>query len=202
MQLKQIEEFLQERVFPELENGRPDFDKPHTQSVVRNLKGIIRHSPSINIDPVVLIIAAYTHDWGYTGLFIKGNQLSLNDINDAKKMHMEIGKEKVTSLLNDKFFSFLTSVQKMRIAHLVAMHDRLDELKDLDELILMEADTLGGLDIRSENPLTAFDKESNQRYLLGTRKRRLVKFITVYAKKEYEKLYKQREEFYRLKYGS
>ena len=63
--LEKLEKYLQDKVFPKLEAGRPDWDKPHTQAVVDHLKNILQNSPKLNLDEHVLLIAAYTHDLGY-----------------------------------------------------------------------------------------------------------------------------------------
>lgn len=188
------EDLLKQKILPELEAGRPGFDKPHTEAVVEHVKAIVDNAPELNLDRDVLIIAAYAHDWGYSGLFKYGKPLDLKDVGDAKKAHMAIGADKLKELLKDKVFDFLTKEQKQRAIHLVEIHDKLELLKDNDELILMEADTLGGLDVSKVTP--SFDKESNERYMNGVRKIRFPLFITKYGKQKFEELYKAREDFY------
>lgn len=195
---QEIEAFLQQAIFPELEQGRPDWDKPHTIAVVYYLKEIIRLSPHYKVDFIVLLVSAYAHDWGYAGLFEKGKELVLQDILSMKELHMKIGVEKVTKLLQDSFFSFLSTQQKERIIHLVGVHDKLAEIKDTDERILVEADTLGGLDTDRIKPFT--DKESSDRYIRGVEKKRIPLFITDYGKKTVAMLIEKRKNYYnRLK---
>ncbi|HUW22225.1 MAG TPA: HD domain-containing protein [Candidatus Bathyarchaeia archaeon] len=112
MKLSQLEDYLQKKIFPELEKGRPDFDKPHTVAVVKKLKEILKNSPALKLDKIVLIIAAYSHDWGYAGLFQDGMPVQLKEVNDAKNDHREIGAKKLAGLLRNKFFNFLTREQK------------------------------------------------------------------------------------------
>lgn len=188
------EDLLKKTIFPELELGRPNWDKPHTEVVVKYIKTIISSSPSLSVDQDVLIIAAYAHDWGYSGLYRKGKPLKLTDIVSAKKTHMNIGALKIAKLLSNRSFDFLSENQKQRIVHLVQRHDMLPILKDDDELILMEADTLGGLDVTKVKP--TFDKESNDKYMKGVKTKRYPMFITDYSKKQFEKLYKLREVYY------
>ena len=192
---QRLEKFLQSNIFPELKEGRPGWDKPHTESVVHYFKEIIHHTPDLSIDFAVVLIAAYAHDWGYVGLFHKGEELKLQQILDVKKQHMEIGVQKVTKLLRDPFVSFLNDQQKVRIIHLVGIHDQLNLLKDTDEFILMEADTLGALDTDRIVPFS--DKESSDRYLQGVEKKRKPLFITNYGKSKLQELYKKRLEYYR-----
>lgn len=196
--LKRIEEYLRERIFPELERGRPGFDKPHTEAVVKKLKEILEHNPDLDVDPVVLIIAAYAHDWGYAGLFKNGKPAQLKEVDSAKTDHMEIGANKLRSLLADDFFNFLEDSQKERAIHLVRIHDNLENLNDVDELILMEADVLGAADVSLVKP--TFDFESNKKWVKDIREEKLPKFITDFSKKEAERAIKQRERYYREKY--
>ena len=188
------EKVLQKKIFPELESGRPNWDRPHTLAVVKHIKAIIKNSPSLNLDEDALVIAAYAHDWGYADLFEGGKPLSLDDVNSAKKAHMIIGAKKITKLLKNTTFNFLTKTQKLRIAHLVRVHDKVNILKDVDELVLMEADTLGGLDITMVKP--SFDKDSNERYMRGVKMKRFPLFITDYGKQAFKKLFKSRKDYY------
>lgn len=188
------EKFLQEHVFPELEAGRPGWDKPHTESVVEYVKSIIDASPELKLDRDVLVIAAYAHDWGYAGLFAGTPRAEFDDIVKAKGEHMVIGAQKIKNLLEESVFDFLKLEQKERIVHLVGIHDNLESLRDSDEFVLMEADTLGGLDTSRVKP--SFDNASNEKYLVGVRKRRLPIFITKYGKDHFEELFTKRQKFY------
>ena len=160
---KELEDYLKKKILSDLEKGRPNFDKPHTLEVVAYVKRILKYAPSIKVDKDVLIIAAYAHDWGYSGLFKNNKPLDFKDVSNAKKQHMILGAEKLSRLLKDDFFSFLTKEQKQRCVDLVAIHDKINKLKDIDELILMEADMLSGLDVKSVKP--TFDFDSNKKYL-------------------------------------
>ncbi len=189
-----IEQTLIDTILPELETGRPNWDKPHTILVVKKLREILSHTPQLNLDETVLLIAAYAHDWGYAGLFKNGQKLTLDDVIDQKTAHAKIGVEKLTKLLEIPVFNTLTQIQKDRAVHLVAVHDRLGEWKDLDELILMEADTLGGIDPFELEP--GFDPASNEKYMKGVKQSRIPYFVTDYGKREVEKLFKARQEYY------
>lgn len=189
-----IEEYLREKILPDLEKGRPAFDKPHTLAVVHWLKRIIKYVPELNLDKNVLLISAYAHDWGYAEMFSQGQQLQYADVKNAKVEHMRLGASKLRSLLNDIFFSFLTDKQKKRCVHLVAVHDSLDDLKNRDEFVLMEADTLGGLDVNLVKP--TFDFESNEKYILSVKEKREPKFITEFGKRAVKTLIQRRIEYY------
>lgn len=188
------EEMLKTKILPELEAGRPNWDKPHTEAVVAYVKSILDNTPSLNVDRVVLVIAAYAHDWGYAGLFSNGKQLNIDDVNNAKARHMQLSADKLREFLTDSGFDFMSDKQKERAIHLVSCHDNLESLKDTDELVLMEADTLGWLDVAKVKP--SFDKVSNQKYMEGVRSKRLPLFITEYGRHVFETLYQSREKYY------
>ena len=188
------EEFLKENIFPDLENGRPNWDVPHTETVVWYLKNILDNNPNLYLDSDVLIIAAYAHDWGYSGLFNNGKKLDFNNIYNAKSTHMEIGAIKLTELLKNSVFDFLSKERKERTIHLVLLHDNLKMLKDNDELVLMEADTLSTLDVERVKP--SFDKSSNEKFMEEVKNTRYPKFITEYGKRMFNELYQLRIAYY------
>ncbi|MDQ3099484.1 MAG: hypothetical protein M3Q44_07100 [bacterium] len=197
MSLIQIEKYLQEIILPELENGRENWDKPHTISVVHYLKLILKNSPQLVVDEEVLTISAYAHDWGYAGIFKKGVKVQEYISSDAKKLHMELGAKRISQLLEGNAFSMLTSAQKSRIVHLVAIHDSLKILTNLDEFILMEADTLGALDISFVTP--TFDAVTNEKYMNTILKERLPLFVTAYGKSQFLNLFEQRKSYFSSK---
>ena len=123
-QQNNLEEYLKEKILPDLEKSRGGFDKVHTLEVVTWLKQIIEHNPELKLDEMVLIIAAYAHDWGYSDIFKEGQVMNFEIVESAKLLHMEFGAKKIARLLEDNFFSFLTDSQKARCVHLVAVHDK------------------------------------------------------------------------------
>lgn len=197
MNLTELENYLQEKILPDLEKSRGGFDKIHTLEVVDWLKQIVSHNPELKLDETVLLIAAYAHDWGYSDIFKAGQTMDFEMVENAKTLHMELGAKKIEKLLTDDFFSFLTEQQKNRCIHLVGVHDKKFELKDTDELILMEADMLSGLQISAGKP--AYDAESNEKFMAAMLATRIPKFITDFSKKEADKLIKIREDYYKQK---
>ena len=193
-----IEKHLKKCILPDLERGRANYDKAHTVAVVYWLKEILNHH-TYNGNSLVLLIAAYAHDWGYADLFIKSNGVvQLNDVLAAKKQHMIVGAEKLQALLQGDVFSALSDEEKKRCVHLVSVHDDLDNLTDADELLLMEADTLGMLDVERVKP--TFDIDSNTRFLNKVQTKRIPKFMTDFGKKMVAKLVYDRQEYYKLHY--
>ncbi|MEK7629880.1 MAG: hypothetical protein AAB432_00655 [Patescibacteria group bacterium] len=195
--IEEAEPYLKKNIFPELEQGRPNWDKPHTEAVVFYTKEIIKNTLDLNLDRAVLVVVAYAHDWGYANLFKKGIYIGREDIQNVKIMHAQISMEKISALLQDPIFSFLSAGQKERICHLVLVHDNLEKLNQKDELVFMEADTLGQLDITRATP--TFNKKDNEKYMTKTLKTRISRFVTPFAKKKAEELFWLRKEHYKNK---
>jgi len=193
--LNDLEEYLKEKILPDLEKSRGGFDRIHTLEVVEWLKKIIKYNPELKLDEIVLLIAAYAHDWGYSSIFRDGQVMNSEIIESAKKLHMELGAKKTEALLDDNFFSFLTTIQKSRCIHLVAVHDKKLEIKDTDELVLMEADMLSALDVKTKKPV--FDEKSNKKFMESLLTTRIPKFITEFSKNEAKRLIKSREDYYK-----
>lgn len=189
------EEYLKKKILPDLVDSRGGFDKIHTLEVVDWIKRIIDHNSQLRLDRVVLIIAAYAHDWGYSGIFKKDQVMNNKIIDSAKPLHMVLGAEKTRKLLADDFFSFLTDKQKERCIHLVAVHDKKYEIKDTDEVILMEADMLSTLDVDTDK--SVIDAESNKAVMDSILNIRLPKFITKFSKHEAKRLIQRRINYFK-----
>ena len=189
-----LELYLKEKILPDLEKIRGGFDKIHTLEVVEWLKKIIGHHPELGLDEAVMIIAAYAHDWGYSNIFKEGEVMDFEKVEGAKSLHMELGAKKLEQLLRDDFFDFLSDERKSRAIHLVAVHDKKFEIKDTDELVLMEADMLSALSIGGEKPKN--DAVWNAKFMEAMRTTRIPKFITEYGKHEAARLVKEREAYY------
>lgn len=192
MNEKPYEDLLQKTILDDLERGRPNFDRPHTLAVVIKLKSIITSLKytilSQEIDEDALIIAAYAHDWGYADLFKDGQLVQYGEgLKSVKPLHMELGANKVKVLLTNSAFDFMNAQRKQRVVHLVLNHDKIESLAALDEIILMEADTLGALDTELVRP--TFDKESRLNYLnKSVLPNRKPMFRTDWGKKELDRL--------------
>ena len=193
--LDKLEKYLTEKILTDLGKSRGGFDKIHTLEVVGWLKQIIKHNPKLKLDETVLLIAAYAHDWGYSDIFRDGQAMNFELVEKAKPLHMELGAKKIATLLKDDFFSFLTDMQKTRCIHLVAVHDKKFEIKDTDELVLMEADMLSSLDINTNKPI--YDAESNKEFMEAMFTTRIPKFITKFSKNEARKLIQKRVDYYK-----
>lgn len=190
----EIEVYLRSIIFPDLERGRPNWDKPHTQAVVKYVKEIMRSNPHLQLDDEVMIIAATAHDWGYSGLFEAGRPVTFAENLDKKEEHMRLGAEKAKNLLFESRFNFLSKAQKDRIVHLIAVHDKVAILKDTDELVLMEADTMGVADPTAAKP--THTRAEYEKWRKHTEEERVTRFITDYSKEKVKDLLDLREKYY------
>jgi HD superfamily phosphodiesterase len=164
--------------------GRKAWDLPHTKAVVRFAIEIAEQEKQ---DKLILFTASWFHDTGYAGLFDTKDSNNMQNILDRKKLHMEKGAEYVKEFLDrSDIREFYTTSQRARIVHLVSIHDKLKELKDLDEMILMEADTLGALN--PEGVTRSLDEQSQKRYMQGVLKARWPKFRTELGKKYFREI--------------
>lgn len=158
-----------------LREGRADWDEPHTRSVVY-YAGLLAQAVA-EADPLVLTTAAWFHDIGYFGLFEAGESGIYEGVLDKKLKHMIEGAKMARLFLErSNIIDRYTAEQRERIVHLVSIHDKAEELQALDEIILMEADTLGAIDISRVKP--TFDTEGGRRYIMKQKERRIPRFQT------------------------
>lgn len=148
------------------------------------------------LDPKILVTAAYAHDWGYIDLFQENCDYDI--IQDRKILHMELGAKRIVELLRSKCRSGYTDNQIERIRHLVYVHDRLQQLKDDDELMLMEADTMGALDSDLVKP--TYDKADHEKYIVEVEGKRRPLFIHPTAISNYPILLQKNNDFYENQY--
>jgi hypothetical protein len=150
---QRVEQVLRQIILKDLANkGRPNWDRPHTEAVVYWMKHLLTELNSPTLNSKVLIAAAYAHDWGYMDLFAEGKTLTIQEVLPMKKQHMKRGAEMIERLLYQRLSSSFSEAEILRVAHLVGVHDKVRELKDEDELLLMECDTLGMIDDKRVPP--------------------------------------------------
>ncbi len=187
----QINRFVETKVYPILETGDPAWDKPHAQAAAYHMEQILESQKKPELDPVVMILAAYMHDLGYSAYYKPGGSLTKEEYMQAKKGHMIDGVRIAQELLERED---LTQIQKDKILHLIEIHDNLKELEIVEELVLMEADSLAGLDVDFVKP--TFTEEENQKFIESSRRNRFSKFITKYSKNKFEELVNKRMLYY------
>lgn len=195
---RSLETLIANQILPELKLGRQDFDLPHTLAVVYWIKQLLQNEAS-HLNQKVMIISAYAHDWGYVGLFNKsGSSNNPKIISQKKADHMTIGANKITHLLTSQFSAEFSPTEISKIANLVKKHDLVEALQTEEEIALMEADTLGMLDVNRVKP--TFNKKDNQHFInQQIYARRLPKFIHPVAKETAQKLANKRLKYYQSK---
>ena len=191
-----IERILRQIILKDLANkGRPKWDKPHTEAVVFWMKHLLKEINNPQLNPKVMITAAYAHDWGYMNLFAQKKITSIKQVIPYKKLHMKMSVEMIERLIAQRLPGYFTQPEVLRLTHIISVHDNIRELKNEDEVLLMECDALGMLDA-DQVPPTLSPKENKYFMKHSIYDRRLPKFIHVEAKKIAQELIKKREEFY------
>jgi putative nucleotidyltransferase with HDIG domain len=176
----ELENKIEEFAVSLLRQGRKDWDEPHTRAVVYYAHKL---GEGKDINQKVLITAAWLHDIGYIGLFDEDSQYrTFEEIKQRKALHMEKGAEMAKEFLNQAGIrEFYNPDEIDRVIHLVKVHDKLSELKDLDEIILAEADTLGALDYKRVKH--TLDQKSMESWIEGVKRKRAPIFATDMGKK-------------------
>jgi putative nucleotidyltransferase with HDIG domain len=157
-----------------LRQGRAGWDEPHTRVVVYYARAL---ATAAGVDPLVAVTVAWLHDIGYAGLFAREDSSRHTVVKSRKALHMERGAALAREFVAQPDVApFYTPAQRDRIVHLVGVHDNVEALSAPDEIVFMEADTLGALDIHRVTP--TYDYKSGLRYLEGVRRRRAPRFAT------------------------
>ncbi|MDO8488429.1 MAG: HD domain-containing protein [bacterium] len=161
-----------------LRYGRVGWDEPHTRSVVYHAEDVGRFE---GLDTTVQKLVGWLHDLGYFNLF-QGDSDKFEVVKDRKELHMIKGAEFAAAFLGQPEISGLVTPQQAdRVVHIVRVHDKIEELREMDEIAFMEADTLGAIDISRVTP--TFDYASGMKYLFAElRERRELAFRTARGK--------------------
>ena len=177
-----------------LRQGRQEWDEPHTRAVVYYAEEIARKE---GLDTLVLVSAAWLHDIGYFGMFKEGESEQYEQVMDRKKAHMEVGAKMAEDFLKrPEIQSFYTPEQRDRVVHLVSVHDKIEELREIDEIALMEADTLGAIDTERVKP--TFDKENARKYIENDLTlRRYGRFLTITGVNLFNQLFPKFEAYFK-----
>lgn len=206
---KALEDGIRHHVQEILENGRPGFDWPHTEHVVDYAKRLL--PDYLTLDEKTFVTAAYYHDTGYSGMY-EGGLATYDKTQDKKRLHMELGAQRVREELQTKFPDQYTDEEIEMIAGLVGIHDDVwsiteafdalvesgvdlagieegNQLFTLSAQVLMEADTLGAFRMGVESP--TYGPEDLRRYANVSREKRLSRMRTPFAVEEGERLLDQ-----------
>jgi len=163
---KEIEDKLLQYIKKVFVNDKWDY--LHSIACVNTMKKIIAVEGG---DEKVLLTTMYLHDIGYAGSLKKG--YSLNDRIEAKSRHMARSVEKAKPLLEKLGYS---DSEIKQIIGLISVHDKLDELTLNEELLVLEADSLGAIDPNVNG--NRFGEKEYERYVEIFERKRVPKFFT------------------------
>lgn len=187
-----VQNSLEEFAIGFLRQGRADWDEPHTRAVVFYA---VLLAKAENQDIPTLFTTAWLHDIGYFGLFQDQQAKDWGQIKERKALHMEIGAAKSREFLAHPDVSVHYSPSQLsRIPQLVAVHDNIEDLTAPDELLFMEADTLGAMDISRVKP--TFDVAGFEKYRATGLQRRWSRFSSETDRRLYRKLLPRLEKYF------
>ncbi|GEM_PF-926998 len=158
----ELEEQVKARVLTYLEQGKPNWDMPHTLKVVEYMRELLTHEGG---NARVLIPAAYFHDSGYSLTNVAGQEgIEWQKILDVKRQHAVLGSAEAAKVLRE--IGGFTEEEIIEIARLVLVHDDLGDMpaKDFEregfnDLMIVEADSLGMIDPSIPGNLSATERK-------------------------------------------
>lgn len=161
-----------------LKEGRPDFDVPHSLGVTYWMTELVEEFygndqiGQYKDEVLVLITTALLHDIGYYGEFAGIDMADYATVHDKKEKHMLVGAEMARQFLSEQASQYLTEAQIDIVAYLISIHDKLDEITTEFGHLLVQADTLGMLDVdwveptyKGEEALGFLEKEKTKNRL-------------------------------------
>lgn len=166
---KNIENKLIEKIASFFE--KDDWNYAHTIKTAKFMKNICKETGA---NEKVLVTAAYLHDIGYSKLIKK--KYSLKDRIKAKKEHMKVGAKLAKPILKELNY---TPEEIKEILRLIKIHDNLGELKEKNDFLIAEADSLGGI---ATKEYSNFGEDEIKKYLEIFKKKRLHLIRTKFGK--------------------
>jgi len=180
-----IEEKLKSKALKYLAKSRPEWDIPHTLASVNWIKKLIEAEGG---NEKILVSAMYLHDIGYA--FLKKGE-TVKQTMSVKTEHMSFGGREAKKILSKLDYS---SDEIEKIVHLVETHDKLDKLNSVEEIMIMEADSLAQIDIDRVKP--NYTKNEYSKYIEEHFKpERIPKFKTNAGKKFLKELLVKLEKY-------
>lgn len=168
-----------------LKHGREGWDIPHSRAVAYHAEQIARAE---GLDVMAHRTAGWLHDTGYFRVFNPHESHDLAKITDRKALHMIKGVEYAEIFFQLKRMTgFYTPAQQELIKFLIGTHDKLDELRTIDQFAFMEADTLGMIDLSRIKP--TFDRVTALKNMEGELMKRTSLFRTKYGKQMFTELF-------------
>ena len=182
---------LENYAFQFLKYGREGWDIPHSRAVVYHAEQI---ALAEGLDVRAHYTAGWLHDTGYFRVFNPHESHDLGKITDKKTLHMIRGVEYAEIFFQLKRMTeFYTPAQQELIMLLIGTHDKLDELKTIDQIAFMEADTLGMIDLSRIKP--TFDRATALKNIDVELKKRADLFRTEYGKRMFTELFPKYVEY-------
>ncbi len=180
-----IEKKIKKKAIELLEEGKPDYDIPHTLGAVYLLKKLIKKEGG---DEKILIPTMYFHDSGFPKLK-KG--YSYQESIDAKKMHAKRGSENVKKILPS--LGYFKKEEIDRIAYLIKNHEKYKNIIEKDRQLIFEADILSKIDFNRVKP--NFNKKNLIEWLKKTYNKKSKYLKTKTGKELMKKMEKNIEKY-------
>jgi len=181
----ETEEKLKKIALSYLVKGKPGWDVPHTMSTVYWMKRLLGKEDG---DERILVSTMYLHDIGYFGSFKKGYTKA--DVDNLGILHMQRGSQEAEKILKRLRY---TPKEIKEITHLISMHGYLEQASTHNEILVVEADGLGQVDIDRVKP--TYTKEDYLKFLDVFEKRRVPKYKTKLGKYYLKRLIKKAREY-------
>tara|TARA_Y100000310_G_scaffold321602_1_gene379481 strand:+ start:359 stop:922 length:564 start_codon:yes stop_codon:yes gene_type:complete len=182
---EQLEERLKSEAIKHLEQGKPDWDIPHTLATVYWMRQLIEKEGG---DERILVTTMYLHDIGYDNL---KQGYNFDDLMKTKMTHAEISVREAENILKRLEYS---NNEIKEIIDLVRYHDTLDNIDTPNRQLVMEADCLAAIDWERVTP--NFDKENTQKYLDYFKETKVDKFQTETGKRLLKELLQKAENYW------
>jgi len=180
------EKSLKQKALEILENGRPNWDIPHTLATVYWMRKLLESEEG---NERILVTTMYLHDIGYSKAGGKLNDY--DSIEKANASHMHDGVEIARPILEELHY---TNNEVYEILHLIGMHDKIESLSTNNEILVFEADSLSQIDV--DRFTSNFDKENLKRFLKYYEEKRYPKFRTKSGKRYVSELFTKAKRFY------
>ncbi|MDP7141397.1 MAG: HD domain-containing protein [Candidatus Woesearchaeota archaeon] len=183
---EQLEERLKSEAIKYLEQGKPDWDIPHTLATVHWMRQLIEKEGG---DERTLVTTMYLHDVGYPELK-KG--YDFDDLMKSKKHHAQNGAEIAEEILTNLEYS---PTEVKTIIKLVGDHYNKENINTHDLQLVIEADGLAKIDWERVTP--NFDKENCLKYLDYFKGRTAPQFRTNTGKRSLKELLQKAENYWK-----
>ncbi|MFA5925937.1 MAG: HD domain-containing protein [Parcubacteria group bacterium] len=152
---KRLEEKLKKEVLAILENGKENWDIPHTLDSVKWMRKLILGEGG---NEKILVPAMYFHDIGYPHA---SDGYGFRKAMAMKKKHAERGA-KIAKKVLERIGGF-SKEEIEKIAYLVRMHDKHENIESHERQLVFEADGLAQINWHESPP--NFGKEDCLKFL-------------------------------------